>query len=1073
MKKTIMLLGTLSTIFALGQSSGVSPENKFAISVKSPDASQLSKFIDIPNATSTGTIGVDIPIYTLNVDGYKLPIELKNHASGVKVREMATKVGLGWSLSMGGISLSKQIFGADDRGWIPYVNPVSFKPNEVENDNGLAAIITGFQANAPDVPGKKHDTQPDIFSYSIGQFSGEFYLSSTGQVIQVPYNNIKIVLNGGLFEITDDQGIIYYFSAANQTRTLGGSMPTDDDYLLSMTDYEIDKIKFPSGKEIKFNYLKTDYYKYISNSTKRYEIYKDCQYSTTNSVFREFLSTTEVFDEQSIKSIEFGNEKVEFIYSNNRQDLNNGLSLDKIIVKNGSQTISTYDLVKDYFNSYEVIAGDATTAKRLKLKEVINSKDGSKYKLFYNEDKVLPNRLSDATDHFGFSNGGGSETGIPFTQFAGKTYGSNIDKEQHFEYAVSGSLKKIQYPTGGSMEIEYEGDDYYTTRKLVKFEQKNVTIDSDVAPYYEFSIAGHNIVDSYGGKVTFTSYFSSPVNPENTTLDLPVKSYFEGEIMDTDDNVLANFIFTGSLPLTLDKKDAYRLRIRKVNLRGQAPHINLDDYYATLGLSWTEISTSQITGNYKTGGLRVKKIIKRDENNAVAQSVEYNYNDDEGKSTGNYVGDDVNYIYTSPLQTDPSSNICQITTIGNIGAFNSSTINGKPIVYDRVQTKYIGNQENYKVVDTYSNNRGLNPIVLNPTVFTYFDGKYNLGQIKKKEYFNSLGKLVRSTDFEYENDYYFNKFSNDYIAAEPYLTIKPYSILVSGYHLFINIGSPFPASYRAFYSVERYQISSAWVKQKSILSKTYFNNQELSERKEYFYDPNYKHLSPIKERITYSDNKVNESAFAFAHEKNNQKLITANMVGVPLEVTEIQKQSLNDPNEKVVCKTETKYENPSNLLPSSVVSTDLQGAVSTEVTYDQYDVKGNLQQYTTKDGISTVIVWGYNQTKPIAKIDGAKLTDIQQSLIDAIVTASNTDASAAANNDETSLLSVLNTFRNSLPNYQITTYTYDPLIGVRSITPPSGMREIYIYDSANRLKEIREKSYTGNLLKEFKYNYKQ
>ena len=70
-----------------------------------------------------------------------------------------------------------------------------------------------------------------------------------------------------------------------------------------------------------------------------------------NSVFREFLSTTEVFDEQSIKSIEFGNEKVEFIYSSNRQDLNNGLSLDKISVKNGNQTILAYDLVKDYFNS--------------------------------------------------------------------------------------------------------------------------------------------------------------------------------------------------------------------------------------------------------------------------------------------------------------------------------------------------------------------------------------------------------------------------------------------------------------------------------------------------------------------------------------------------------------------------------------------------------------------------------------------------------------------------------------------------------------------------------------------------
>ena len=64
------------------------------------------------------------------------------------------------------------------------------------------------------------------------------------------------------------RGLPTIFSPANQTRTLGGSIPTGDDYLLSMTDYKIDKIKLPSGKEIKFNYLKTDYYKYISNSTK-------------------------------------------------------------------------------------------------------------------------------------------------------------------------------------------------------------------------------------------------------------------------------------------------------------------------------------------------------------------------------------------------------------------------------------------------------------------------------------------------------------------------------------------------------------------------------------------------------------------------------------------------------------------------------------------------------------------------------------------------------------------------------------------------------------------------------------
>jgi hypothetical protein len=102
------------------------------------------------------------------------------------------------------------------------------------------------------------------------------------------------------------------------------------------------------------------------------------------------------------------------------------------------------------------------------------------------------------------------------------------------------------------------------------------------------------------------------------------------------------------------------------------------------------------------------------------------------------------------------------------------------------------------------------------------------------------------------------------------------------------------------------------------------------------------------------------------------------------------------------------------------------------------------------------------------------LPDIQQSMIDTIVNASNTDASAAPNNDEATLLSALDDFRKSpaLLNTQVTTYTYDPLIGVRSITPPSGIREVYLYDTANRLKEIRENNQTGKLLKEFKYNYK-
>jgi hypothetical protein len=41
-----------------------------------------------------------------------------------------------------------------------------------------------------------------------------------------------------------------------------------------------------------------------------------------------------------------------------------------------------------------------------------------------------------------------------------------------------------------------------------------------------------------------------------------------------------------------------------------------------------------------------------------------------------------------------------------------------------------------------------------------------------------------------------------------------------------------------------------------------------------------------------------------------------------------------------------------------------------KIKYDQYDAKGNLLQYTTKDGIPVSIIWGYNQTLPIAKVEG-------------------------------------------------------------------------------------------------------
>ncbi|UWX68453.1 hypothetical protein NZD85_14510 (plasmid) [Empedobacter stercoris] len=53
----------------------------------------------------------------------------------------------------------------------------------------------------------------------------------------------------------------------------------------------------------------------------------------------------------------------------------------------------------------------------------------------------------------------------------------------------------------------------------------------------------------------------------------------------------------------------------------------------------------------------------------------------------------------------------------------------------------------------------------------------------------------------------------------------------------------------------------------------------------------------------------------------------------------------------------------------------------------------------------------------------------------------------------------------------VTSYIYQPLIGVTSITGPNGQTEYYKYDTANRLEEIRNDK--QEVLKTFKYNYKQ
>ncbi|CAD0225798.1 hypothetical protein [Chryseobacterium sp. JV274] len=265
---------------------------------------------------------------------------------------------------------------------------------------------------------------------------------------------------------------------------------------------------------------------------------------------------------------------------------------------------------------------------------------------------------------------------------------------------------------------------------------------------------------------------------------------------------------------------------------------------------------------------------------------------------------------------------------------------------------------------------------------------------------------------------------------------------------------------------------------KSQKTTDYLNGNAMKTETQYFYN-NPKHTQITSQKTIFPDLSTTEKTYQYAHEKSNQLMIDKNMVGIPLET---KTQQTVDNITKVTSREETSYPTAlphaitGNLvLPLSEYSYDtLSPTVSSkDVNYEKYDEKGNILQYREKDGTPVSLVWGYNKTRPIAKIVGALYSQVE-GLMSTIVARSNEDA--ADPTKEADLLLALDAFQ---PVGMVTKYTYDPLVGVTTITPPSGVRELYVYDSAKRLKQIqvRERdnagTYSFKVVKEFKYNYKQ
>lgn len=112
---------------------------------------------------------------------------------------------------------------------------------------------------------------------------------------------------------------------------------------------------------------------------------------------------------------------------------------------------------------------------------------------------------------------------------------------------------------------------------------------------------------------------------------------------------------------------------------------------------------------------------------------------------------------------------------------------------------------------------------------------------------------------------------------------------------------------------------------------------------------------------------------------------------------------------------------------------------------------GNLVEVTGRNGLVTSYLW--RDKLPIAKAIGVSFNTLSA-------------AYTAAGNDLVLLRS-----QPSLLNSQLSTFTYDPLVGMTSSTDPNGIRVKYVYDALGRLDYMKDKD--ENIVQKTEYRYKQ
>lgn len=991
--------------------------------IKAPntDAVSVFNFTESPVSLNTGLVDVSYPVYEIKTNGLTIPITLSYFSRGVRVEDIASSVGLGWSLNYGGMVSREIREGADELGNYSYLyNNIydNFFSSNVKRNSVLATMssIAGSENSV--------DFIPDQFYFSLADYSGKFILDwHDKKALQQTFTDIKIEPDwtGGpvlhSWVITDTKGNKYYYGRNPETNAdyvsyvLGRNFrqihpasayaELDQDANLNPDTWYLQKIITSTSEVIKYNYVHhtTQYYK------KKYDQrISPCLHPCDNPPDAGKIYTYYSLVDESkfaLESIEFPEGKLQFVLNTaDRQDVLQGNALEKIIVYDKqNKIIQSHQLTYDYVDAITNNARtnvmltqlDPSSKKRMFLKEIKKvtvENDAAvlvaKTKYNYNPER-LPDRFSTAKDLWGYYNNKSNGTFDHFYDYQGIITNRNTDETA----SKAGILTSIDLPTGEKRVFTYENN-------ILR------------SPYFNFNqIIGYSSTDDFGNKY-------------GPGLRIQAIEYRDG----------------GEVKM----KKSYEYTDDAGNNSGRL--FGMREYMAILGYK------SFMQGAAPIPVIDPNGVLAGNVNSALeSRNFGYSY-------VKEYFGDQftnkgkIDYIFTNHPDT---WNFAEYPF--HLASDNSWT---RGLLLE--QKYYEKKNSGYELQKEIKNS-------------------YKIGGYDHDNITGLVGPLpgfalASPSVFNYEKTNYLYKMplAKLYIDNRMPDLVQPQ--LNSPYLIFANTGIGYYWYYKPF------NFTGGRIEKYETVVTDHTAGSEMVSQTNFTYPSYSNNVSKVKSKD--SDGGILETSYSYAQEKGNQLMIGKNMVGVPLETTLVKKKDDQDAG-KVLSKSETVYpvsqseadtKTAGLVLPYEVKSTDLLNISAKEITYDRYDTKGNLLQYTKKDGSTVGIVWGYNKSLPIATIEGkdaALFMGMLDTDILVLSNASNNDVSPAT---EEQFRLKLDAFqkRQFILAVSITTYTHNPLIGVTSITPPSGIREIYQYDSANRLEKVIDVN--GKVLKEFKYNIK-